>query len=71
MNVLGTLVGGRVSGPGNSHKRFLRVMIERTAFSLECYRRNARERIDCALAEYTSLDRGCPDQLREAIRYSP
>jgi geranylgeranyl diphosphate synthase, type II len=45
-------------------------MIERTAFSLECYRLNALELIDRALAEYTDFDRDCPDQLREAMRYS-
>ncbi len=45
-------------------------MIDSTAFSLECYSQLARERIDCALDNYTRFDRGCPDQLREAIRYS-
>jgi geranylgeranyl diphosphate synthase type II len=45
-------------------------MVESATFSLECYSRDARERIDRALAEYTKFDRGCPDQLREAIRYS-
>lgn len=29
-----------------------------------------RQQIDAALSRYTELGRGCPDQLREAIRYS-
>jgi geranylgeranyl diphosphate synthase type II len=45
-------------------------MAQSATFSLECYSRDARERIDRALAEYTNFDRGCPAQLREAIRYS-
>ena len=48
----------------------MRVMIERSVYSFECYSRTARERIDRALAEYTRFDRGCPDRLREAIAYS-
>jgi geranylgeranyl diphosphate synthase type II len=45
-------------------------MIERTAFSLECYRTEALPLIDRALDEYTRFDGDCPAQLREAIRYS-
>ena len=45
-------------------------MAQSATFSLECYSRDVRERIDRALAEYTNFDRGCPDALREAIRYS-
>ncbi|MEX0978650.1 MAG: polyprenyl synthetase family protein [Pirellulales bacterium] len=45
-------------------------MSQSATFSLECYSRDARERIDRALAEYTNFDRDCPDELREAIRYS-
>jgi geranylgeranyl diphosphate synthase type II len=45
-------------------------MIERTAFSLDCYRAQTLELVDRALDEYTRFDRDCPEQLREAIRYS-
>jgi geranylgeranyl diphosphate synthase type II len=45
-------------------------MIDSAPFSLTCYSRQVRERVDRALADYTQFDRGCPDQLREAIRYS-
>jgi geranylgeranyl diphosphate synthase, type II len=45
-------------------------MIESPVFSQECYSQQVRERIDRALDAYTILDRGCPDGLREAIRYS-
>jgi len=45
-------------------------MIDSAAFSLKCYGQQARERIDGALADYTRFDRGCPDRVREAIRYS-
>lgn len=47
-----------------------RVIIENDSFSLEDYGRAARERIDRALLAYTNLDSGCPEQLREAMRYS-
>ena len=45
-------------------------MIESATFSLECYSRDAREQIDRALSQYTSFDDDCPEQLREAVRYS-
>jgi geranylgeranyl diphosphate synthase type II len=45
-------------------------MVERDSFSLEDYSRDARARVDRALTEYTALDTGCPDHLREAMRYS-
>ena len=45
-------------------------MVERVLFSLEDYSQDVRARVDRALAEYTALDSGCPDHLREAIRYS-
>ena len=45
-------------------------MIESTAFSLKVFSQSARERIDRALDEYTRFDDGCPEPLREAIRYS-
>jgi geranylgeranyl diphosphate synthase type II len=45
-------------------------MIESATFSLESYAQQVRERIDRALSEYTRFDQGCPDALREAIRYS-
>ncbi|REK07906.1 MAG: polyprenyl synthetase family protein [Planctomycetota bacterium] len=45
-------------------------MIESAAFSLDCYCQAAREKIDRQLSEYTQFDDGCPDHLREAIRYS-
>jgi geranylgeranyl diphosphate synthase type II len=45
-------------------------MVARDSSSLEDYSRDVRTRVDRALAEYTALDSGCPDHLREAIRYS-
>jgi geranylgeranyl diphosphate synthase type II len=45
-------------------------MLESTAFSLECYSQEARARVDGALSGYTEFGPGCPDRLREAIRYS-
>ena len=45
-------------------------MVESTAFSLEQFSREARERIDGALDAYTQFDRGCPPSLAEAMRYS-
>src|SRR5580693_3725939 len=45
-------------------------MVERDFFSLEDYSQDVRARVDRALAEYTALPSGCPDHLREAIRYS-
>jgi geranylgeranyl diphosphate synthase type II len=45
-------------------------MIESATFSLETYGQQVRERVDCALDKYTHFDQGCPDVLREAIRYS-
>src|SRR5271167_5034375 len=45
-------------------------MVETAVFSLDCYSQQVRERIDRALDAYTIFDRGCPDGLREAIRYS-
>jgi geranylgeranyl diphosphate synthase type II len=44
-------------------------MVESTAFSLDCYARLARERIDRALDEYTQFDQDCPARLAEAMRY--
>src|SRR6186997_2687320 len=45
-------------------------MVESTAFSLEQFSREARERIDGALECYTQFDRDCPQSLAEAMRYS-
>ncbi len=45
-------------------------MVASDSFSLECYSREVRDEVDRALSEYTTFDSGCPDQLREAIRYS-
>lgn len=45
-------------------------MLESTTFSLEYYSQEARARVDDALSRYTELGPGCPDRLREAIRYS-
>jgi geranylgeranyl diphosphate synthase type II len=45
-------------------------MIESAVFSLDCYSRQVRDRIDRALDAYTIFDCGCPAGLREAIRYS-
>lgn len=45
-------------------------MIERTAFSLDCYRQQVLEQINRALDAYTDFDAGCPRELREAVRYS-
>ena len=45
-------------------------MVESATFSLECYSRQTRERIDGALKEYTRFDRDCPAPLAEAMRYS-
>ena len=44
--------------------------IESDSFSLESYSQEVRTCVDRALADYTAFDRGCPDHLREAIRYS-
>ncbi len=45
-------------------------MVDSATFSLDCYSRQARERIDGALERYTHFDRGCPPTLTQAIRYS-
>src|SRR5665213_1926641 len=45
-------------------------MTESAVFSLDCYSQQVRECIDRALDAYTIFDRGCPANLREAIRYS-
>ena len=45
-------------------------MVESATFSLDCYTRQARERIDGALQQYTRFDRDCPETLAEAMRYS-
>ena len=45
-------------------------MVESTAFSLERYTREARERVNGALDTYTRFDEDCPAQLAEAMRYS-
>jgi geranylgeranyl diphosphate synthase type II len=39
-------------------------------FSLTCFADAARRRVDAALMGYTDLDDGCPQDLREAMRYS-
>ncbi|MBI3840020.1 MAG: polyprenyl synthetase family protein [Planctomycetia bacterium] len=44
--------------------------VESGSFSLESYSHDVRTRVDRALAEYTAFGSGCPDHLREAIRYS-
>jgi geranylgeranyl diphosphate synthase type II len=48
----------------------LHEMVESTAFSLDRFSRQARERIDGALDVYTRFDRDCPATLAEAMRYS-
>jgi len=45
-------------------------MVESALFSLECYGRTVRERVDQALDDYSRFGPGCPDHLREAIRHS-
>ncbi len=45
-------------------------MVGSASFSLDRYAQEVRTRIDQALERYTDFDRGCPDQLREAIRHS-
>jgi geranylgeranyl diphosphate synthase type II len=45
-------------------------MISNAPFSLTVYTSVLRERIDRALAEYSSLDGGCPRHLQNAMRYS-
>jgi geranylgeranyl diphosphate synthase type II len=39
-------------------------------FSLTCFADAARRRVDAALTGYTDLADGCPQDLREAMRYS-
>lgn len=46
------------------------LVIESAAFSLECYIQKMRDPVDRALGDYTRFDRGCPDALGEAMRYS-
>ncbi len=45
-------------------------MVQSPAFSIESYTHQVRDRIDGQLDQYTRFDAGCPDTLREAIRYS-
>lgn len=45
-------------------------MVPSPATSLDETTAQLRREIDAALARYTELGRGCPEQLREAIRYS-
>ena len=45
-------------------------MVQTTSVSIEQYAQGVRERIDRALLNFTDFGRGCPDHLREAIRYS-
>ncbi len=56
-------VGPAIAAPG--HK-----MVESTTFSLDCYARDARTRIDAALEKYCRFDTDCPERLGEAMRYS-
>ena len=45
-------------------------MVATPVFSLTEYAREARQRVDAALAEYLDLPPGCPDLLADAMRYS-
>ncbi len=45
-------------------------MAPSTAFTIESYTQQVRERIDAGLDRYTQFDAGCPETLRKAIRYS-
>jgi geranylgeranyl diphosphate synthase, type II len=45
-------------------------MLTGTEFSLDTYSDQVRARVDSGLAGYTNFDAGCPQRLREAIRYS-
>jgi geranylgeranyl diphosphate synthase type II len=45
-------------------------MVGSASFSLDRYAQEVRAGVEAALERYTHFDRGCPDQLREAIRYS-
>jgi geranylgeranyl diphosphate synthase, type II len=45
-------------------------MAQGSATTFENYAFDMRGRIDAALYDYTRFDAGCPDRLREAIRYS-
>ncbi|MGD9721658.1 MAG: polyprenyl synthetase family protein [Pirellulales bacterium] len=45
-------------------------MVGSTSFSLDRYAQEVRATVDRALAEYTDFEDGCPDALREAMRYS-
>jgi geranylgeranyl diphosphate synthase type II len=45
-------------------------MVQGPTSTFESYAVEMRTRIDAAMDEYTQYDAGCPDRLREAIRYS-
>ena len=45
-------------------------MVQSPATTVELFAQETRELIDAALLNYTDFGRGCPDQLRDAIRYS-
>ena len=45
-------------------------MVPSHSTTIEQYTQFVREHVDPALAQYTNFGRGCPDRLREAIRYS-
>jgi geranylgeranyl diphosphate synthase type II len=45
-------------------------MLGSASFSLDRYAQEVRGRVDRALSEYVDFGPGCPDTLREAIRYS-
>jgi geranylgeranyl diphosphate synthase, type II len=45
-------------------------MARASTFNVEQYAQQARSLVDKALDQYTSFGEGCPDRLREAMRYS-
>jgi len=45
-------------------------MVQSASFSLDRYAQEARTRVDQALDRATQFDDGCPEHLRESIRYS-
>jgi geranylgeranyl diphosphate synthase type II len=45
-------------------------MVGSASFSLDRYAQDVRSHVAAALDDYTRFDDGCPDRLREAIRYS-
>src|SRR5690242_7912864 len=61
------LISPTFFAPAESYSRR---MARASTFNVEEYARQARSLVDRALDEYTNFGDGCPDRLREAMRYS-